>query len=139
MTEEHTKHLYAKYPELFRQHTLGSNESCMCWGFDCGDGWFNIIDMMCAAITNHYKYNAKDKKGNLIPCNVEFSQIKEKMGSARFYYDGGDSFTEGVVWLAEAMSERTCETCGASAKIRAKKGWLACVCASCDNLPTPSA
>lgn len=25
----------------------------MCWGFSCGDGWFNLIDVLCDLCTIH--------------------------------------------------------------------------------------
>lgn len=39
-------------------------------------------------------------------------QIKEKFGTLRFYYDGGDEFCAGVVAMAEQISSNTCEVCG---------------------------
>ncbi len=44
-------------------------------------------------------------------------QVKEKFGGLRFYYSGGDSsYIRGVVDMAEQMSYRTCEVCGAPGK-----------------------
>jgi hypothetical protein len=48
----------------------------------------------------------------LIP-QVVATQVKEKFGTLRFYYDGGDSVIEGMVYMAESMSGVTCEECGA--------------------------
>ncbi len=30
--------------------------TAMCWGFDHSDGWYNIIDMMCANIQSHINW-----------------------------------------------------------------------------------
>jgi len=42
--------LYEKYPKIFRQKDLSIRESCMSWGFECGDGWYNLLDTLCSAI-----------------------------------------------------------------------------------------
>lgn len=54
-------------------------------------------------------------------------QVKEKFGTLRFYCSGGDTFTDGVASMAEAMSARTCEECGNPGKI-SRSGWLRCLC-----------
>jgi len=43
---------------------------------------------------------------------VKIGQIKEKFGTLRFYYDGGDSVIQGMVSFAEAMSDSICEMTG---------------------------
>lgn len=42
-----------KYPKLFEQRNWSMMETCMCWGIDCGSGWFTIIDKACANIQQH--------------------------------------------------------------------------------------
>jgi hypothetical protein len=54
-------------------------------------------------------------------------QVKEKFGTLRFYYDGGDDYVRGMVTLADNLSEVTCEVCGAPGKIR-DKGWVSVRC-----------
>lgn len=43
---------------------------------------------------------------------VVCDQVKEKFGTLRFYYHGGDACTDGMVQLAEMMSATICEQCG---------------------------
>ena len=43
MNDANAKKLYTDFPELYSQHTLPMNQTCMCWGFCCGDGWFDLI------------------------------------------------------------------------------------------------
>ena len=65
------------------------------------------------------------------PCSqLVATQIKEKFGTLRFYHDGGDSFCDGVVLMAEVMSGCTCEDCGAPGRIGGKN-WLATLCDPC--------
>jgi hypothetical protein len=50
MNKKNTKYLIEKYPKIFQDYNKPMTETCMCWGFECGDGWFKIIDSLCSAI-----------------------------------------------------------------------------------------
>jgi hypothetical protein len=54
-------------------------------------------------------------------------QVKEKYGTLRFYYNGGDDVVDGIVRMAEAMSAITCEVCGAPGKMLGD-GWVTVRC-----------
>ena len=58
---------------------------------------------------------------------VTIAQVKEKFGTLRFYYDGGDEYISGLVSLAESMSGVTCEECGAPGSHR-DGGWIRTLC-----------
>jgi len=47
------KYLCEKYPDLFSERHKSMQETCMCWGFEHGDGWFHLLDITCGAIQNH--------------------------------------------------------------------------------------
>lgn len=117
MSPENTELLYSRYPDLFRQKDLPVTETCMCWGFECGDGWFNIINNLCNAICSHTN-------------DVQVTQVKEKFGSLRFYIDGGDDYVEGLITMAEISSGFTCEECGNLGK-QNDKGWIKTMCDTC--------
>lgn len=53
MNQELDKKLVEKYPAIFANRYSSPQDSAMSWGFDCGDGWFNIIDQLCSNITGH--------------------------------------------------------------------------------------
>ena len=134
--------LLRKHPRIFRQHDLPMNQTCMCWGMDCMDGWFNIIDLLCANIQHHldwhngegeFDYNRErnEKNPDHIPiAQVEATQVKEKFGGLRFYLQGGDDYIEGMVQMAEALSERTCEHCG-NPGVSRSTGWIRTLCDRC--------
>lgn len=124
MRKELDEALCAKYPEIFRDRYGNMRETAMCWGFSCGDGWYNILDAACANIKNHENNLTRNKK-EFHP--VIATQIKEKYGTLRFYYNGGDEYIDGVVAMAESMSARTCETCGAPGELRGL-GWVYTAC-----------
>lgn len=57
-------------------------------------------------------------------------QVKEKFGSLRFYYDGGDAEVSAMVRVVETLSGLTCETCGKPGTTDNRRGW---VYTSCDE------
>lgn len=138
MREELDKLLCEKYPKMFVNRNANMKETAMCWGFDHGDGWFNIIDHLCHNIQSHIDWKngqrerlLKDnpynqKIPNEVP-QVVVDQVKEKFGTLRFYYRGGDDAIDGMVRIAESMSAVMCETCGAPAKRRGH-GWIYTAC-----------
>jgi hypothetical protein len=114
MSPELEKKLIEKYPTLYNQQHF--------WGFECGDGWYNIIDHLSSAITT---YTNQVTEFNVF--NVVVSQVKEKFGGLRFYADNTDRVVDGMIWLAEHMSENTCETCGNRGEMRGGS-WLVTLC-----------
>lgn len=53
MKKELQEELFQKYPKIFRQKDLPMSQTAMCWGIDCGDGWFWLIDSLCFEIQSH--------------------------------------------------------------------------------------
>lgn len=141
MREELDKLLCEKYPKMFVNRNADMRETAMCWGFSHGDGWFNIINALCSNIQHHIDWRnerrellLKDNPHNQkIPDEVPqvvVDQVKEKFGTLRFYYHGGDDAIDGMVRMAESMSAVMCETCGAPAKRRGHggHGWIYTAC-----------
>lgn len=109
--EKFAREMEERFPKMF---------SGKYGGFAVGPGWWNLLKHLCHTIQNHIDQN-KDCP------QVVVSQIKEKFGSLRFYYDGGDSFVDGAVSLAESMAGGLCEECGAPGK-RTRGGWVRTLC-----------
>lgn len=138
MNEELQQKLYDKYPKIFRQKDLPESQTCMCWGIDCGDGWYNIIDNLCNVIQSHVenkiqfaKYNAKEETINPDDFQVEAAQVKQKWGGLCFYVDKGDEYAQGCIDMAESMSYITCEECGSTDQVKSTTGWITRLCGSC--------
>jgi len=120
--------LSEKYPKIFPYSEFY---------IACGDGWYHILDTMCAAIQAHIDdRNANRTTVNLVTGEKEILppipqvvaiQIKEKFAGLRFYYDGGDEYINGLVQMAELMCERTCEVCGDRGKLYTT-GWHKTLC-----------
>lgn len=122
MNETLQNKLFEKYPEFFKGHKLSKRESCLAFGIQCDDGWYNIIDSACSVIKPHCE---REKI-----TSFEFQQIKEKFGTLRIYYQGSDRYIDGVLDLAETISYRTCEVTGKPGRIccTANKGWVKTLC-----------
>lgn len=60
MSPELDKALCEKYPKIFADRNGNMMNTAMCWGFECGDGWYNIIDTLCAFIQNRIDYRNED-------------------------------------------------------------------------------
>jgi hypothetical protein len=142
MKQELDEALCEKYPLIFADRNKSMMETCMCWGFDCGDGWYQILDSLCGQIQSHIDWSHKNHRWDLKwneenPDNsravrepvlqVVASQVKEKFGGLRFYYDGGDDTINGMVRMAESWAANTCEECGAPGQTRGG-GWIRTLC-----------
>jgi hypothetical protein len=114
--------LCAKYPKIFANQ-LQTPEGSV-FGFGCGPGWYDLIDSLCGTIQAYIDHNSKP--GKEIE-QVVAVQVKEKFGTLRFYVDGGDTMTEGMIWFAESFSDKICEECG-SRGTRRKGGWVRTLC-----------
>lgn len=124
MKEELDKKLVEKYPKIFRDRYADMKTTCMCWGFECGEGWYQIIDELCEKIQNHIDTNGAPQ--------VVAVQVKEKFGGLRFYIDGGDKHVYELIHEAENKSYETCETCGSTENVKQTRGgWILTLCEKC--------
>ena len=102
MKPELDKALCEKYPKIFVNRHADMSTTAMCWGLEVGDGWYNLIDTLCEALTYTYttsiKVDEEDGKHfgvkpyadsyyfTVEPPQVIADQVKEKFGTLRFYY-----------------------------------------------------
>lgn len=128
--DEFEKRITEKYPKLFSR-PFG--------GFAISEGWWPIIESLCANIQSHLDHvtNRRDilLKDNpykhTVPESVHqvtVTQIKEKFGGLRFYYDGGDDMVDGMVRMAEAWADHSCEVCGTPGNRDGSSGWIRTLC-----------
>lgn len=138
MNSELQNQLYEKYPQLFVNKNKTPMESPMCFGIECGEGWYDILSSLCWMIKQHEeniseririrnKVGTQNDKEDLDYFPVKFDQIKEKFGGLRVYFSGGDEYVEGLVGMAEAMSYKICDVCGNKGEPN-KDGWISTRC-----------
>lgn len=119
--DEFEQRMLATYPQLFSQ-PFG--------GFAIGQGWWPVIEALCANIQSHVNHrNEQATKYNRgVPMEQPVvAQIKEKFGGLRFYLDGGDEQIWGMIRMAEAWADSSCEECGSPGK-RRSGGWIRTLC-----------
>jgi len=158
MRKELQDKLYEKYPKIFVQKDLDMQRTAMCWGIACGDGWYNILEVLCGELQNYvdsphrdvelysrFIENSKLQKDNeavelweqklrkakqsIIP-QIEAVQVKEKFGTLRFYTNEYDDTINSFISFAESMSACTCEECGAPGTPD-PGGWVKTRCVRC--------
>jgi hypothetical protein len=179
MKQELDEYLCKVYPKMMVNRNKNMQETCMCWGFECGDGWFQILNQLMGNIQHHIDWNNRQREvvikfnkireagqsgnaelfadllaaeygdkgfdSNLVKRRAEefmttplqpvpeeipqvtLDQVKEKFGTLRFYYTGGDDQIYGMVRMAESMSGVTCEECGKPGT-STSGGWIKTVC-----------
>lgn len=121
MSPEKDKALVAKYPMIFDPQTPKQVHYEM-FGFECGDGWFDIIDKLCEELMVHWELHPDDTP----PVAM---QVKEKFGTLRFYVDSATDAQYELITRAEHKSESTCEVCGAPGKLDGSRSWIKTLCA----------
>jgi len=125
MRKELQTQLYQKYPKIFKEKDLDITLSAMGWGFQCDDGWYNLLDNLCRDIQSYIDNNKKVKQ-------VIATTVKEKYGTLRFYYTGGDDEINDMVNLAEDLSGEICEICGSTRKVKRNiEGYIQTRCRRC--------
>lgn len=125
--------IFKKFPKIFKQRKLPMTQTCMCWGLECSDGWYNLIVLLCKHLqfmTDRNKYP-----------QVEAIQVKEKFGTLRFYHTFADSkkkypaekyeYMRGMIDFAEYLSGSICEQCGSMDNVSQTEGWIITLCGKC--------
>jgi hypothetical protein len=215
MNAELTQRLVKRFPVLYQDYDSPMSQTCMCWGFDHGDGWFEIIWNLSLAIEEELNYCWLRKRSFLVKksffrawnkfiyalspvrqdkrnqegtgtkedpyrwvvveraprdwlaglaskvfpprrfddyhswsaklqylglkaflrwpyTGFAVQQVKEKLGTLRFYCPGNDAI-DRYVRLAERLSSVTCEDCGKRGTAN-DSGWIRTQCDGCRNL-----
>ena len=109
---------------LYCTKDLPMTQTCMCWGWECGTGWFNVLnEASCKLEALNLTYYPKYK------VRIQADQVKEKFGTLRFYFSvicedetrsseqevimtAMNSWAEEIVRWAEDECYKTCEDCG---------------------------
>ncbi len=116
-------------PIIYRGQHLGPKHNLMCFGFECGDGWFQILYDLSVSIEDQAnKLKANGMPEEQLPC---VSQVKEKFGGLRFYVNNLYGDMGDLIDAAEASSQETCDECGSPAKRLYTNGWLRTICDTC--------
>jgi hypothetical protein len=115
MTQDLEKKFFERFKFFHPEKSL--MESLMVFGFECQDGWFDLIWKLCEDIE---KVGVKE--------DFQVLQVKEKFGGLRFYCSSAPDEVWDLITVAEDISEKTCEICGKEGELRSRNRWLKTLC-----------
>ena len=100
---------------------LFPNDFCgeAIFGFECNDGWANLIEATLRLTRRHAELKALD---------VKVTQAKEKFGQLRIYHSESDEVIGSVFEIAQLASGCICELCGAPGEVTSLEGGLLARC-----------
>ncbi|CRM50561.1 hypothetical protein [Pseudomonas sp. 58 R 12] len=107
--KNHMRFLQEKYPAAFRADAKPMLE------LDCGEGWFEIVETLCAILSD-MNLRRVDTKAHLL-C------AKEKFGALQVLVSRRDPEAHEWIRYAELESTRTCEICGGKGTLVYRDGW----------------
>ena len=118
MKENNSKKLFTDFPQLFEDDFMRER------GFECKDGWFNLIYDLATALT---ELPNADK--------IRVTQVKQKMGRLIFRVKPINDEIDQLVTQAMNKSKVTCELCGSdNSVVRVCKRWHIVLCDYCSSL-----
>lgn len=117
--------IISKYSFFQPDSTLRTN--LIAFGFECGAGWYPLIDELCGKIEKILEGETDEfRKG------FQVLQVKEKFAGLRFYVTYGNDEIWDLIEEYERRSFEICENCGGTpAKVYEKHHWLRTRCDAC--------
>lgn len=143
INDENAKRIIDACPSLFasmRHEEDGATILPIHFGFECGNGWTDLLVELCERIQKQLNTMPKDIAEEFVAI-----QVKEKYGTLRFYLSHYDETVESFISEAEKKSSTVCQECGKQGKLRGKV-WYYTACdehtrpcdledANCEKLP----
>lgn len=130
MKKELELKLVEKYPNLLKDYGGDPRQTCLAFGIETGDGWFNIINKCFEKIQYFCDLCSKDNRKVYVTVN----QIKEKYGSLRCYVtccgtnELESDIIHNIIDYTERLSTQTCEETGDYGVPCIKFGWYKTLC-----------
>lgn len=120
MKDELENKFKERWPTWFAGLRGSPMETCLAFGFECGDGWYDLLWRLCEDIER-------------IGPGEDFRvlQVKEKFGGLRFYIGAAPREVHDRIDLAEQESYDTCEICGTKENVTSEGAWISTLCGNC--------
>ena len=131
MKQELDEQLCREFPNLYRNRHGLRRETCMRFGFSCGDGWFDIIYELSKKLEALILEMPEEERESCCA-----AQVKEKFGGLRFYMDGSTDEIWKLAGEAESKSYEICEDCGSEEGVENLGhggNWLRSLCRVCSR------
>lgn len=113
MKRELDTQLCEKYPLIFKDRNADMRTTAMCWGLECGDGWYNIIDILCGKLCSEW-LSAKSR----------YDFIKDRVGEKMYGNASGDTITQGEIDLRKQIMEEEASKVPVAVQVKEKFGGL---------------
>lgn len=81
-TKSWDREIIEKYPMLYCMASRPMDETCMCWGFECGEGWAIPLEHLSKKLEAMNLLVYPEYRVRIQAC-----QLKEKFGYLHFYFD----------------------------------------------------
>ena len=122
MHHEKTERLFREFSDLFQREQL-------IHGFECQDGWFELIRFLAGRIREYQSHNPYLE-------NFEIVQVAQKMGGLQVNVRGGDTVIQNLLREAERNSRSICELDGKPAVglFVCSPHWFRYLCETCSEL-----
>jgi hypothetical protein len=105
MTPENAQRLFERFDHLYRGRHLPLTQNLMSDGFDCGDGWYDLLYELSAQLEAYCQEHPE--AGILIAV-----QVKQKFGELRFYVNPHIPAVQRMINAVTEKSRQTCELTG---------------------------
>ena len=117
MNKWYDKYLVKKYEPLYRDRYGDMRSTAMCWGFECGDGWFDIINNL-----SHFLC------GGWLRAKENYDQIKDREGLKKFEWGGDQEWnvivTREMIDAAKHKMDEAYENTPVASQVKEKNGGL---------------
>jgi len=146
MNENLTNQLYEEFPILYRGRLEEMGSCLMCQGFQCQNGWFNLIWQLSSLLTqemeglrasdrNPFLVEIKKPSGYLDTMEVlpKVLEVKERHGGLKYILENGSEDMYGLVEMAEQASYYICEVDGEEGKLSVRGNIMKTLCPSCQK------
>lgn len=139
MTPELDERLVKEFPLLYSDRHAPMTQTAMCWGFQCGDGWYKLIRKLSKKLEKLVEKEMRiEPVAGMEDILDEYlfphaSTVKEKFGTLRFYMTTSTDEMEAEIDKAIRESARTCEDCGRPGRNKSVGGWYRTQCVKCRN------
>ena len=111
--------LRERFKKLLIIDDINSMSDFNLFGFQIGDGWFDII---------YRAFSRMQGRVDEHDILVGVTSVKEKYGTLRLYLATDDTVLDDIAEEAERESETACEVCGMKGSKVRRMGWYNTLC-----------
>ena len=111
MNNELTQRLVTRFPVIYQDYRSPMTQTCMCWGFDHGDGWFEIIWQLSLAIEEELAYSWMRERWYLLKKSLsrrwnKFIYTVSPITHDKRRQEGSGTTEDPYRWVVVAEAER---------------------------------